>query len=412
MINRRTLLGTAGAGVALAGSGLALPRLIGREAAAQTLALATALPEGLRETANLDTLPGKRPLIKLSYRPPNYESPVEYLRTAITPNNEFFVRYHLSDIPRVDAKTWRLAVGGDGANGQATLDLDELRRLPAVEVTAVCQCSGNRRGLFQPHVPGVEWGYGAMGCAKWTGARLKDVLDKVGLKKETIEVAFNGADGPTLDKTPHFVKSLPVWKAIEETTLVAYEMNGEPLPHWNGFPARLVVPGWTGTYWMKHLVSINAVTKPFDGFWMKSAYRIPVGKFPIVARFISQETAVNTPITECVVNSLITTHADGAAVKAGARVNVGGIAWDGGYGIRTVEVSVDGGKTWAEATLGPDAGKYALRIWSFHFTPPRGRSKVMARATNAIGQGQTTALILNPAGYHHNVVQTVTLVAA
>jgi hypothetical protein len=163
---------------------------------------------------------------------------------------------------------------------------------------------------------------------------------------------------------------------------------------------------------MKHVVSINAVTKPFDGFWMKSAYRIPVGKFPVVARFITQETAANTPITECVVNSLITTHADGAAVKAGQRVNVGGIAWDGGYGIRSVEVSTDRGKTWREATLGPDTGKFGLRTWTYGFVPARGRTTIMARATNAIGQGQTSTLILNPAGYHHNVVQSVTLVAS
>jgi DMSO/TMAO reductase YedYZ molybdopterin-dependent catalytic subunit len=412
IINRRTLLGTAGAGMALAGGGLALPRLFESEAEAQPLALSKALPEGVRENATLEALPGKKPLIRLAYRPPNYEAPIEYLRTGVTPNNEFFVRYHLSDIPQVDAKTWKLAVGGEGANGQTTLDLDALRSLPAAEVTAVCQCSGNRRGLFQPHVPGVEWGYGAMGCAHWKGARLKDVLDKAGLKKEAVEIVFNGADGPAIEKTPDFIKSLPVWKAIDENTLVAYEMNGEPLPHWNGFPARIVVPGWTGTYWMKHVVAINAVTKPFDGFWMKSAYRIPVGKFPVVAHFISQETAVNTPITECVVNSLITSHADGASVKAGARVNIGGIAWDGGYGIRTVEVSTDGGKTWAAATLGADAGKYALRTWTYPFTPARGRTKISARATNVIGQSQTAALIVNPAGYHHNLMQSITLVAA
>ncbi len=134
--------------------------------------------------------------------------------------------------------------------------------MPAAEVVAVNQCSGNRRGLFQPHVPGVEWGYGAMGCARWKGARLKDVLDKVGLKKEAIEIVLNGADGPAVDKTPDFIKSIPVWKAIEETTLIAYEMNGAPLPHLNGFPARIIVPGWTGTYWMKHIISIKAVTKP------------------------------------------------------------------------------------------------------------------------------------------------------
>ena len=167
--------------------------------------------------------------------------------------------------------------------------------------------------------PGVEWGYGAMGNARWKGARLKDVLDKVGLKKEAIEIAFNGADGPAVDKTPDFIKSIPVWKAIDETTLVAYEMNGAPLPHFNGFPARIVVPGWTGTYWMKHVVSIEALTKPRTNFWMNPAYRIPLGKFPLVERFITQETAANTPITEMVVNSLITSHRDGAKVKAGKR---------------------------------------------------------------------------------------------
>ena len=413
MITRRRLLEAAGTSAALAGAGL-LPRVIGSEAQAQTaLKLSPMLSEGTRAEAVLDTLRGKKPLIKLSYRPPNYETPIEHFRTAITPNDAFFVRYHLSNIPEVDAKTWKVAIGGDGANGQTELTLDDLRKMPAFEVTAVNQCSGNRRGLFQPHVAGVEWGYGAMGCARWKGARLKDVLDKVGLKKDALEIVLDGADGPVVDKTPDFVKSLPVWKAIEETTLIAYEMNGAPLPHWNGFPARIVVPGWTGTYWVKHLTSIMATTRPFEGFWMKSAYRIPVGKFPVVARFISQETPTNTPITEMVVNSLITSPSDGASVKVGAQVTVSGIAWDGGYGIRSVEVSSDGGKSWTDATPGADLGKYAFHPWSYRFSPKaRGKHVVMARATNKIGQTQTTELILNPAGYHHNVVQSLTLVAA
>ena len=313
-LNRRTFLGSTVAASAAVAGNLPLPTTV----AAAGLDLPAALPEGVRGSAVLDALPGKKPLIKLSYRPPNYETPIEYFRTAITPNDAFFVRYHLSVIPEVDAKTWKLAVGGDGANGTAQITLDDLKAMPAAEVVAVNQCSGNRRGLFQPHVPGVEWGYGAMGCARWKGARLKDVLDKVGLKKEAIEIVFDGADGPPVDKTPDFVKSIPVWKAIEETTLIAYEMNGAPLPHWNGFPARIIVPGWTGTYWMKHVTSIKAVTKPDTNFWMNPAYRIPLGKFPMVARFTSQETAANTPITEMVVNSLITSHADGATVKAGA----------------------------------------------------------------------------------------------
>jgi hypothetical protein len=202
-----------------------------------------------------------------------------------------------------------------------------------------------------------------------------------------------------------------VAKALEETTLIAYEMNGQQLPHWNGFPARLVLPGWTGTYWVKHLTSIRAVTQPFDGYWMKSAYRIPVGKFPVVARFISQESETSTPITEMVVNSLVTSHRDGAVVRRG-RVVVAGIAWDGGYGIRTVEISTDGGATWAAAKLGEDLGRYAFRPWTYELAAKHGKNAVRVRATNAIGQGQTASLILNPAGYHHNVMQTVTLEAA
>jgi DMSO/TMAO reductase YedYZ molybdopterin-dependent catalytic subunit len=397
MITRRQALTAAGA-VALAGSG--------KLAQAQGLSLTPGLPDGLKSVAGLEALPGKKPLIKLSYRPPNYETPLEYFRTAITPNDAFFVRYHLSDIPEVDAKSWKLSVGGDGANGTATLTLDELKAMPAHEVVAVNQCSGNRRGLSNPHVAGVEWGYGAMGCAKWKGARLKDILDKAGLKKEAIEISFDGADKGATDKTPDFIKSIPAWKAVEETTLVAYEMNGAPLPHFNGFPARIIVPGWTGTYWMKHIVTINALTKPQGGFWMNPAYRVPLGKFPMVARFTTQEYAPNTPITEMVVNSLITSHADGASVKAGS--SVGGIAWDGGYGVTSVEVSTDGGKSWVAATLGEDLGKYAFRTFS---APVKGKGKVtvMARATNKIGQTQTTELNFNPAGYHHNVVHSITL---
>jgi len=401
-INRRQFVG----GTSL----VALGAVAGvRAAAAEGVAnLPAVLPQGMRSEVTLEALPGKKPLIKLSYRPPNYETPIEYFRDPITPNDAFFVRYHLSDIPEVDAKTWKLAIGGEGANGALEINLADLKALPAVEIVAVNQCSGNRRGLFEPHVAGVEWGYGAMGCARWKGARLKDLLDKVGLKKEAIELVLNGADGPPLDKTPDFVKSIPVWKAIEDTTIIAYEMNGSALPHLNGFPARLILPGWTGTYWTKHIVSIQAVTKPFSGFWMNPAYRIPLGKFPLVARFTTQDTAVNTPITEMVVNSIIASHQDGAKVKAGT-ITVGGVAWDGGYGITLVEVTTDGGKTWTAAKLGQDLGRFAFRPWSAPVAAKKGKLSVMARATNAIGQTQTATLIHNPAGYHHNVMHSVTL---
>jgi DMSO/TMAO reductase YedYZ molybdopterin-dependent catalytic subunit len=410
MITRRHLLGTTGAGAALAGSGLAFPKL--DQAHAEIPNIDAGLPAGTRGEAVMERLPGKQPLIKLTYRPPNYEAPVDYFKTPITPNDKFFVRYHLADIPeKIDAKTWKLSVGGDGANGTAQLTLADLKKLPAVEIVAVNQCSGNRRGLFLPHVAGVEWGNGAMGCARWKGARLKDILAKAGVKPEAVEIVIDGADGPVIDKTPDFVKSIPVAKAMEDTTIVAYEMNGAPLPHFNGFPARLVVPGWTGTYWMKHLISIRAVTKPFEGFWMKSAYRIPIGKFP-GARFTSQESiGPNTPITEMMVNSLITTPSEGAKVKGG-KTAVSGIAWDGGYGIKTVEVSADGGKTWQPAKLGKDLGKFAFRPWSASVPVGKGAQKITARATSVNGQGQTTELIQNPAGYHHNLYSSVGVTGA
>src|SRR5205085_2386659 len=189
--------------------------------------------------------------------------------------------------------------------------------------------------------------------------RLKDVLGKARLAKETIEIVFDGADSAPVAGTPDFVKSLPLGKAMDDNTIIATRMNGEAIPHFNGAPARLIVPGWTATYWMKHLTSIAAATKPFDGFWMRGAYRIPNGMFPVVQRFLSQETDVNTPITEMVVNSIIAAPAEGSRFQMGQMVDVQGIAWDGGYGITRVALSTDNGQSWRDATLGPDGGRFA-----------------------------------------------------
>lgn len=401
MLDRRSFLKGVAGGLTLAGSSGLVPRL----------ALAAGLPSGAIESGIMDALPGKRPLIKRSFRPPNYETPVEIFNEAFTPNDAFFVRYHLTKIPEVGAHDWRLTVAGEAAGNPLELTLDQLKKdFEQVELAAVCQCAGNRRGLSDPHVPGVEWGSGAMGNARWKGVRLKDVLTKAGIKKEAIEVAFDGADSGATDKTPDFVKSIPVWKALDENTLIAFEMNGQPLPHWNGFPARVIVPGWTGTYWVKQLTTINILTQPLQGFWMNPAYRIPKGKFPLIDRYLSQETDVNTPITEMVVNSLITNIQAGQKFKAGRPVVVKGIAWDGGYGIRMVEVSSDAGKTWQQAELGRDLGRFSWRQWQYAFTPRKaGVFGVMAKATNRQGATQTFELIFNPAGYHNNVVQLINL---
>jgi len=408
MLERRRIL--QGLGGALA---FAVPELVSRPASlSERPYLTIGLPAGEYETAVLDQLPGKKPLIKLSYRPPNYETPISYFSSPVTANDVFFVRYHLAGIPeQIELRNWRLQVGGDGAANPFELTVEELQSgFEQVEVTAVCQCSGNRRGLSDPHVPGVQWGPGAMGNAAWAGVRIKDVLAKAGLRKETVEIVVNGADSPVNDKTPDFVKSIPIWKALDQNTIIALRMNGEPLPHFNGFPARLVVPGWTGTYWMKHLVTIEAATKPFGGFWMKSAYRIPNGKFPIIERFLSQENDATTPITEMLVNSLTTSPSEGQRFEQGQPVDVTGVAWDGGYGIDIVEVSTDGGKTWNQASLGKDGGRFAFRPWSYRFNPEGpGTYSIAAKATNRLGQTQVETLIFNPAGYHNNVIRPTTI---
>jgi len=406
MISRRAVM--AGGALALAGAG----PLSRAALAADDSVLPRGLPQGVYDTATLEALPGKKPLIKLSYRPPNYETPLSYFSSEFTPNESFFVRYHLAGIPEeIDVAKWKLKIGGEGVGKPLELSVNELRSdFEPVEVAAVCQCSGNRRGFSEPHVTGVQWGLGAVGNALWKGARLKDVLKRVDLRPETIEIVFNGADIPVADGTPDFIKSLPLEKALDDNTLIAYEMNGAPLPHYNGFPIRMIVPGWTAVYWVKHLDTIEASTKPLAGFWMKNAYRIPTGKFPIVQHFLTQMNATTEPITEMVVNSMVTAPEHGHTMRAAETIEVRGLAWDGGYGVKRVEFSVDGGQVWREAELGKDAGRFAFRTFSFPFTPPSaGVYQVMARASNSVGQTQVEKLIFNPAGYHNNVIRPLTV---
>jgi DMSO/TMAO reductase YedYZ molybdopterin-dependent catalytic subunit len=412
MWNRRQFMIDLAKGFAAIGAGALRPGIV---LAAEAAAWRTpGLPSGTLDSSVLDALPGKRPLVKRTYRPANYEAPIEYLTDAFTPNDAFFVRYHLPNIPELSTAEWKLQVAGDSVERPLTVDWRSLTRdYEPVELAALCMCSGNRRGFSEPHVPGVQWGHGAMGNALWKGVRLKDVLARAGVRKDALEVVFDGAESPVLNTTPDFVKCLPMWKALDENTLLAFEMNGAPLPHWNGHPVRLVVPGWTATYWMKQIISIRVVPRPFDGFWMKSAYRIPKGKFPIIDRFISQESETTTPITEMVVSSLITNLRNGQAVRLGQRLEVKGIAWDGGYGIQTVEVSTDGGRIWRAAELGRDLGRFSWRQWSHAFKADRrGVQPVMAKATNRMGASQTFNLIFNPAGYHNNVVQRIDLQVA
>ena len=372
--------------------------------------LSPELPDGTRGEAHLAKPAGKQPLIQLSDRPPNYETPIQAFRGAITPNDQFFVRYHLADIPDAKAlESWKLEIDGDAAERKVTLTARDLNDLVQSEVTAVCQCSGNRRGLAQPHVPGVEWGYGAMGCASWHGPRLRDVLARAGVKPDAVEIWVNGMDQPVLPGTPPFHKSIPLSKALADETIVATSMNGSPLPVWNGFPARLVVPGWTSTYWMKHLSHITISTKPNDNFWMTKAYRVPAKMFPVDKPFATQENSATWPITDITVNSVIASPIGGEQVERSG-FTIRGVAWDRGHGISRVEISLDGGKNWQSALLDRELGPYAFRAFRLDTGPlPRGTAELRVRATNNNKETQPDTWSANPAGYHNNVPQRLTV---
>ncbi len=397
-VDRRRFIGTA----AVAAASIAAGRL----AATDTLELP--FENGTRTLAKY---PQKRPLIRLSARPPQLETPMAVFdESLLTPNDAFFVRYHLAGSPPprevLVPPAFRLAVQGHVGTA-LSLSVEELKaRFPAAEVVAVNQCSGNGRGFFNPRVPGGQLGNGAMGCARWSGVRLADVLKAAGIKPGARQVLFNGLDKPQLPSVPDFVKALDAEQALDPDLLLAFAMNGEPLPWLNGFPLRLVVPGHYGTYWVKHLHEITVVDAEFKGYWMDPAYRIPDDPCAHIEPGTKPRHTI--PITRFNTRSFLTRLADGAKVAAGTSVPLRGIAFDGGAGIREVVVSDDGGKSWNAASLGRDEGKFAFREWTFEWKPVgSGERELMARATNRLGQSQPLDPLWNPAGYMRNVVERV-----
>jgi sulfite dehydrogenase len=364
----------------------------------------------------LVTYPQKRPLIRLTTRPPQLETPFAVFNEGLTtPNDAFFVRYHLSLSPPMREvlvpEKFRVRILGT-VRSPLTLSVADLKsRFEPVEIVAVNQCSGNSRGFSNPRVPGGQSGHGAMGNARWRGARLRDVLKSAGVAEGARQVTFNGLDVPLIPQTPDFIKALDVDHAMDDDVLLAYEMNGEELPWLNGYPLRLVVPGYYGTYWVKHVHEITVLDKVYDGFWMSTAYRIPDNACACVEPGAAPPRTV--PIARYNVRSFITSLADGARIRSGERLTVRGIAFDGGYGIREVLFSSDAGRTWRQAQLGPDSGKYSFREWTIAFAPNEaGAFELKVKATNVIGQSQPLEPLWNPAGYMRNVVETVRVTVA
>ena len=356
--------------------------------------------------------PEKTDLILLTSRPPQLETPMKYFDTAITPNEAFYVRYHTYPPTDIDLSTWRLKIGGN-VERPLELSMEELQgRFPSASVVAVNQCSGNSRGYSSPRVFGGQWANGAMGNAEWTGVALRDILAMAGVKAGSVEVTFRGLDRPPLPTIANFVKSLSVSRIMQDpNVLVAYRMNGQPLPVLNGFPARIIVPGWYATYWVKNLSDITVLDREFDGFWMKRAYLIP--DTPCGCVEPGTVPARTVPNSRMNVRSFITSPQDGARVGLGSAVTLKGIAFDGGQGIESVMLSWDQGATWRATQLGRDLGNYSFREWSYAWTPPaRGPYRLLVRAVNRIGESQPAAALWNPSGYLRNVIEQIDVTVA
>ena len=376
---------------------------------------ASALAAGCKRAASGDAIPALdagparftekvADLVLHTDRPPNLETPLRYFRTDITPNDAMFVRWHLSGLPlSIDVRAWRLRLEGH-VDEALSLSLDDLRAMESVSVVAVNQCSGNSRALFAPRVPGVQWARGAIGNAKVTGVRLKDLLAKAGVRSGARDVTFRGLDRAPRESVPAFVKSLEIDRTGDPDVIVAYAMNDAPLPLLNGFPARLVVPGWFSTYWVKALTEIRVLDAPFDGYWMAKAYRIP--KTPGADESPADLAKETVPISKMNVRSLIVRPEPDETLAAGRAYEVEGLAFDGGAGIKRVEVSTDGGTTWSEARLDADLGRYSWRRWRATWThPTEGNHAILARATSNDGEEQRATPQWNRAGYMRNVFE-------
>jgi DMSO/TMAO reductase YedYZ molybdopterin-dependent catalytic subunit len=345
---------------------------------------------------------GKEKLTIRSVRPPDYETPVALLDSWLTPVEHFYVRSHMSVPSGLDAATWMLQVEGE-VDTPVSLSLDELRKMPSATVTAVLECAGNGRAFFDPPVAGIQWEKGAVGNARWTGVRMGDVLKRAGVKATGRFVTMNGADRG-LGTQPDFIRQVPIDKALNPDTLIAYEMNGQPIHPLHGFPLRAIVPGWEGAYSIKWLTTLRVIDREFDGFWVATGYRYPT---KIVAPGAAVDPKDMAPLTGLVVKSLITRPLEAAAIAPG-KIDVAGFAWAGENDISRVDISTDHGATWQQARLVGERAKYAWRRFEYSFQATRPESYlILSRATDNNGKTQPITPPWNPSGYLWNAPDSV-----
>src|SRR6266849_4940988 len=325
---------------------------------------------------------GRDELLRLTERPPNYESVRSTFTTRITPVERFYLRNHF-DIPTVEVATWRLNVHGL-VEKPLSLSLADLERMPQAKVEAVLQCAGNGRALFKPSVPGVQWRFGAMGNAEWSGVRLKDVLALAGTKQDAAFVQYQGAEKPTMSSTPPFIRALPLAKAVHGDTLIALKMNGKPLALNRGRPARLVVPGWVGDDWVRALVDIEVRADEPKAFYYDPAYRFPITPGAPGAAIPADQMK---PMTKVNVKSIVGSISPGDVLPPG-RHELVGVAFSGEAGIEKVELSLDGGKSWTQAHLDGPSTKHGFRLFRHPWQAEPGSWQVVCRATDSAGATQ------------------------
>jgi len=387
-------------------------------AVVSSVALGTTLSEAGETAHPIDNrvvsdiaFPEKRPLIVFSDRPPLLETPREVFTSALTPNDLFFVRWHMPVIPtQIDPSSYKIKVHGL-VDKELTLSLESLKKdYKQVEITAVLQCGGNSRSAFNPIANGIQWGAGAVGCARWKGVSLKDILEKASVQKDATFIGFNGKERAVYSETANFIREMKL-EDLNENIILAYEMNGEDLPYLNGYPLRLVIPGNYSDSWIKMISNITVTSKNNDLFFMNKAYRIPDNECECDTPDKKEEKT--KPIEKMNVNSIIGYPQKESKVRKDSHIVIRGVAFDGGDGIQSVLISTDGGKKWEEALLDDGKeGNFAFRAFRFAYKPTKsGKLTIMSKAINLKGEVQPFAKDIkwNHGGYKYNGIDEVTL---
>jgi DMSO/TMAO reductase YedYZ molybdopterin-dependent catalytic subunit len=320
------------------------------------------------------------------HQPRNLEFPISELKSAIIPNEQFFVRSHFA-VPEIDAAKWKLKVEG-AIDKPVELTFADIQKLPSKTLTATIECAGNGRVHLVPQALGLQWGQGAVGNAEWSGIPLSAILDAVGVKKSAVDVVLEGADSGTVANPPSpgnipFARSIPLAKAKRDEVLLAYKMNGETLPASHGFPLRAVVGGWYGMASVKWLSRIVVTDTPYQGFWQTLDYSYFQRK---------DGSPTLTPVAAMLPKAILAKPGLNEVIPAGKPYKLFGAAWAGERAVAKVEVSVDGGKTWQIAKLAGEAKPFRWALWEFNWDKPaRGEAAILAKCTDDQGATQPTA---------------------